>query len=157
MRLYDFVRPRDIDLSSAKFDNENNSDEYAVQPLQPNVKIEKSLKSVDRNLREGIDPNGLAPRFRKRRIIEVEESDGSGNDTSSISHSRLDSRNFSPQRLARPALAPLDGNRRISVPEQVYSPSIQSEPYPHMDFSPNTELKNENLVSSFRIMNGFVN
>ncbi|KAK6610551.1 hypothetical protein H4I96_02149 [Botrytis cinerea] len=143
LRLYDFVRPRDIDLSSTKFDNENNSDEYAVQPLQPNVKLEKSLKSADRNLREGIDPNGLAPRFRKRRIIEVEESDGSGNDTPSISHSRLDSRNFSPQRLARPALAPLDGNRRISVPEQFYSSSIQSEPYQHMDFSPNTELKNE--------------
>ncbi|TEY81178.1 hypothetical protein BOTCAL_0034g00420 [Botryotinia calthae] len=145
LRLYDFVRPRDIDLSSTKFNNENNSDEHAVQPLQPNVKLEKSLKSVDRNLREGIDPNGLAPRFRKRRIIEVEESDGSGNDAPSISHSRLDSRNSSPQRLARPVLAPLDGNRRISAPEQFYSPSIQSEPYQHMDFSLNAELNNENL------------
>ncbi|TGO21009.1 hypothetical protein BPAE_0248g00030 [Botrytis paeoniae] len=147
LRLYDFVKPRDIDLSSTRSNNENNSDEYAVQPLEPNVKVEKSHKSVDRKLREGIDPKGLAPRFRKRRIIEVEESDGSGNDTPSISHSRLDSRNSSPQRLARPALAPLDGNRRISAPEQFYSPSVQSEPYQHMDFSPNAELKDENLSS----------
>ncbi|KAF7926105.1 uncharacterized protein EAE97_010405 [Botrytis byssoidea] len=145
LRLYDFVKPRDIDLSSSRSNNENNSDGYAVQPLESNVKVEKSHKSVDRKLRDGIDPKGLAPRFRKRRIIEVEESDGSGNDTPSISNSRLDSRNSSPQRLSRPALAPLDGNRRISAPEQFYSPSVQSEPYQHMDFSPNTEVKDENL------------
>ncbi|TGO82085.1 hypothetical protein BPOR_0925g00010 [Botrytis porri] len=147
LRLVDSVRPRDVDLSSTRNNYENNSDEYAVQPLEPNVKVEKSHKSVDRKLREGIDPKGLAPRFRKRRIIEVEESDGSGNDTPSIGHSRLDSRNSSPQRLARPALAPLDGNRRISALEQFYSPSVQSEPYQHMDFSPNAESKDENLSS----------
>lgn len=157
MRLYDFVKPRDIGLSSPRSNNETNSDEYAVQPLEPNVKVEKSHKNVDRKLRDGIDPKGLAPRFRKRRIIEVEESDGSGNDTPSISRSRIDSRNSSPQRLARPALAPMDGNRRISAPEQFYSPSVQSEPYQHMDFSPNAELRDENLVSNFSMMNGFVN
>ncbi|KAF7957329.1 hypothetical protein EAE96_002915 [Botrytis aclada] len=147
LRLYDFVRPRDINLSSTRSNNQSNSDEYAVQPLEPDIKVEKSHKSVDQKLREGIDPKGLAPRFRKRRIIEVNESDGSGNDTHSISHSRFDSRNSSPQRLARPALAPLDGNRRISASEQFYSPSVQSEPYQHMDFSPNAELKDENLSS----------
>ncbi|TGO64783.1 hypothetical protein BOTNAR_0084g00140 [Botryotinia narcissicola] len=147
LRLYNFVKPRDLDLSSSRSNNETSSDEYAVQPLESNVKVEKSHKSVDRKLRDGIDPKGLAPRFRKRRIIEVEESDGSGNDTPSISYSRLDSRNSGSQRLARPALAPLDGNRRISAPEQFYSPSVQSEPYQHMDFSPNAELKDENLSS----------
>ncbi|THV52212.1 hypothetical protein BGAL_0085g00010 [Botrytis galanthina] len=147
LRLYDFVKPRDIDLSSPRSNNETNSDEYAVQPLESNVKVEKSHKNVDRKLRDGIDPKGLAPRFRKRRIIEVEESDGSGNDTPSISHSRIDSRNSSPQRLARPALAPMDGNRRISAPEQFYSPSVQSEPHQHMEFSPNAELRDENLSS----------
>ncbi|KAJ8064214.1 hypothetical protein OCU04_006562 [Sclerotinia nivalis] len=143
LRLYDFVRPRDIYSSS----NKENSNEHAEQVPIPNVRPEKSHKKINRSLREGIDPKGLAPKFRKRRITEVEESDASGNDTPSLSHSNLGSRDSSPQRLARPALAPLDGNRRISAPEQFYSPSVQSERYPQMDFFPNQEPKDEKLLS----------
>lgn len=142
MRLYDFVRPRDTIPSSNK---ENNSNRHTEQITEPSVQPEGLHRRIDRSLREGIDPKGLAPKFKKRRITEVEESEASGNDTP-LSPSRIGSRNSSPQRLARPALAPLDGNRRISAPEQFYSPSAQSEPY-HLDFLPNPVPKDDDLVS----------
>ncbi|CAD6439179.1 c0474d14-bfc2-46eb-93cb-f58074e68cee [Sclerotinia trifoliorum] len=143
LRLYDFVGPRDIYSSS----NKENSNEHAEQVPVPNVHPDKSHKKINRNLMEGIDPKGLAPKFRKRRITEVEESDTSGNDTHSISYSNLGSRNPSPQRSERPALASLDGNRRISAPEQFYSPSVPSEHYPQMEFFPNQEPKDEKMLS----------
>ncbi|KAI9647003.1 hypothetical protein NHQ30_005004 [Ciborinia camelliae] len=141
-RLHDFVRPRDIHLPSNK---ENNSNRHVEQSAEASMRPEGFNKRIDRSLREGIDPKGLAPKFKRRRITEVDESDASGNDTPSQGPSRLGSRNSSPQRLVRPALAPLDGNRRISAPEQFYSPSVQSEHYPQMDFLPNPEPKDENL------------
>ncbi|KAA8573297.1 hypothetical protein EYC84_003785 [Monilinia fructicola] len=140
LRLYDFVRPRDTIPSSNK---ENNSNRHTEQITEPSVQPEGLHRRIDRSLREGIDPKGLAPKFKKRRITEVEESEASGNDTP-LSPSRIGSRNSSPQRLARPALAPLDGNRRISAPEQFYSPSAQSEPY-HLDFLPNPVPKDDDL------------
>lgn len=143
MRLHDFVKPRDIDSSTNK---ENNSSRHTEQASEPTVQPERSQRSIDRSLREGIDPKGLAPKFKRRRITEVDESDASGNETASVSHSRIGSRNSSPQRLARPALAPLDGNRRISAPERLYSPSVQSEHYPQIDSFQNSELQDEKLV-----------
>ncbi|ESZ89860.1 hypothetical protein SBOR_9756 [Sclerotinia borealis F-4128] len=142
-RLYDFVRPRDIDSSSNK---ENNSNGHAEYVSEPSVRPERSHKRIDRSLKEGIDPKALAPKFKKRRITEVDESDASGSETP-LSHLRFGSRNSSPQRLARLALGPLDGNRRISAPEQFYSPSVQSDHYTQMEFLPNPESKDENLSS----------
>ncbi|QSZ35719.1 hypothetical protein DSL72_006841 [Monilinia vaccinii-corymbosi] len=148
LRLYDFVRPRDVDSSSNK---ETNSNGHAKQVPAPTVQAEESHRRIDRSLREGMGPKGLAPKSRKRRIAQVDESDASGNDTPSLSPSRVGSRNSSPRRFARPALASLDGNRRISAPEQFYSPSVQSEPYQQMDFFPDSVAKDENLVSRFGI------
>ncbi|KAB8290023.1 hypothetical protein EYC80_010349 [Monilinia laxa] len=142
LRLYDSVRPRDIIALSSK---ENNPHGHTEKIAEPSVQPEGSHRRIDRSLKEGIDPKGLAPKFKKRRITEVEESEASGNDIP-LSPSRICSRNSSPQSLARPALALLDGNRRISAPEQCYSPSVQSEPY-QMDFFPNPVTKDENLLS----------
>lgn len=149
-RLHDSVKPRDIDVTP----NEGNFFNGYIEHIpKPNVQPEGSHRRIDRSLREGIDPKDLAPKYKKRRITEVDESDVSEIDTPS----RMGSRNSSPQRFARPALAPLDGNRRISAPEQFYSPSVQSEPYPQNDFFPNPSSNDENLVSSSGITTRFAN
>lgn len=103
---------------------------------------------IDQTLKAGIDPKGLVPQHKKRRFTEVDESDVSGNGTPCLSPGPPASSNSSPQRLTRPALAPLDGNRRISASSRFYSPSVQSEISAQVSVPPSLELRQENEVSS---------
>jgi hypothetical protein len=105
------------------------------------------ISRINQTLIAGIDPKGLAPRHKKRRFIEVDESDASANETPCLSPGQPASRNSSPQRLSRPALAPLNGNRRISAPSRFYSPSAQSEASAPTNCRPSLELKQKKQVS----------
>ncbi|PQE31416.1 hypothetical protein CJF32_00001983 [Rutstroemia sp. NJR-2017a WRK4] len=102
---------------------------------------------INQTLKAGIDPKSLAPRYKKRRFTEVDESDASANETPCLSPGQPASRTSSPQRLTRPALGPLDGNRRISAPTRLYSPSAQSEASAQMKRRPSVELKQKNKSS----------
>ncbi|KAM3077090.1 hypothetical protein ACMFMG_003441 [Clarireedia jacksonii] len=119
----------------------------AHKDLQRELNFIAPRSRINQTLTAGIDPKGLAPRHKKRRFTEVDESDASANGTPFLSPGQHAIRNSSPQRLTRPALAPLDGNRRISATSRFYSPSVQSESSALMNCPPNLDLKQEKQSS----------
>ena len=87
--------------------------------------FEGKRTSIDRTLRDGIDPKGLTTRHKRRRITEVDESDISSNESMSPQHPQraMVSPDVTPQPLGQlPAVF-----RRQSGPSNVPLQSVERD------------------------------